>query len=338
MATAATAGSATVTPKHVFGVKADVTDNVAYLDEQTAMFPAGHNLVIHNTEQRAQKFVPGSEGSLGIIAMCVSNNRKFVAVAERSDRLGEKPSVTIYDLHTLRKRRTLPSPPPEVESRDLVCLAFSPDSKSLLTLSGSPDWTLCVWAWEKPKPPTAFLRVSNPQHAELRQASFSPYDNTAICVTGNGICKFCRLHDNTLKPIPASMGRREPQPYTCHAWLADDRVLIGAPAAPSLPSCGTPLPSRGILPAGRRPSCALACVAARRMAPARWLAADSFPSPACEQLSHERGPFARWPAPAGHLRWPRCGARRHGRGQPPRDRLGRVQARACALARRRERH
>ncbi|KAJ1616074.1 hypothetical protein T492DRAFT_896240, partial [Pavlovales sp. CCMP2436] len=40
-------------------------------------------------------------------------------------------------------------------NRDLVCLAFSPDSKTLLTLSGAPDWTLCVWNWEKPKPPIA---------------------------------------------------------------------------------------------------------------------------------------------------------------------------------------
>eukprot|EP00304_Pavlova_gyrans_P012532 CAMPEP_0206035036 /NCGR_PEP_ID=MMETSP1466-20131121/1785_1 /ASSEMBLY_ACC=CAM_ASM_001126 /TAXON_ID=44452 /ORGANISM="Pavlova gyrans, Strain CCMP608" /LENGTH=1327 /DNA_ID=CAMNT_0053409369 /DNA_START=150 /DNA_END=4130 /DNA_ORIENTATION=+ len=230
MSGAASTGNATVTPKHVFGLKADVTDNVAYLDEQTSIFPAGHNLVIHNTEQRSQKFVPGTDGSLGIIAMAVSNNRKFVAIAERPERPTDKPFVTVYDLHTLRKRRTLPAPPPEVESRDLVGLAFSPDSKTLLTMGGAPDWTLCVWAWEKAKPPLAHLRVSNPQHAEIRQVSFSPYDNTAICVTGNGICKFCRVQDASLKPIPAAMGRREPQVYTAHAWLADDRVLVGTEA------------------------------------------------------------------------------------------------------------
>jgi hypothetical protein len=80
-----------------------------------------------------------------------------------------------------------------------------------------------------PRPPRdAHARPS--QHAELRCASFSPYDNSSICLTGNGIAKFVRLHDSNLKPVPLSLGRRELQVYTAHAWLADDRVVIGTDA------------------------------------------------------------------------------------------------------------
>ena len=39
----------------------------------------------------------------------------------------------------------------DVMSKEFVCLAFSPDSKGLLTHGGAPDWTLVYWLWEKAK-------------------------------------------------------------------------------------------------------------------------------------------------------------------------------------------
>ena len=39
----------------------------------------------------------------------------------------------------------------DVMSKEFVCLAFSPDSKGLLTHGGAPDWTLVYWVWEKAK-------------------------------------------------------------------------------------------------------------------------------------------------------------------------------------------
>ena len=90
--------------RHAFGIKADVKDNICYLDEQTVIYPAGHNIVIFNTEQKTQKFIPGTENTEGITAMAVSPNRKWVAVAERAKE-GEKAQVTIFDLHTLKRRK-----------------------------------------------------------------------------------------------------------------------------------------------------------------------------------------------------------------------------------------
>ena len=100
---------ATVAPRHVFGIKADVKDNICYLDEQTVLYPAGSNVVIFNTEQKTQKFIPGTEKSEGITALAVSPNRKYVAVAERSSE-GEKAQVTVYDLHTLKRRKVRQTP------------------------------------------------------------------------------------------------------------------------------------------------------------------------------------------------------------------------------------
>ena len=95
---------ATMSPRHTFGLKADVKDNVHYLDEQTVLYPAGHNVVIFNTEQKTQRFISGTEKTEGITAIAVSPNKKYVAVAERAAE-GEKALVTVFDLHTLKRRK-----------------------------------------------------------------------------------------------------------------------------------------------------------------------------------------------------------------------------------------
>ena len=93
-----------MSPRHTFGLKADVKDNVHYLDEQTVLYPAGHNVVIFNTEQKTQRFISGTEKTEGITAIAVSPNKKYVAVAERAAE-GEKALVTVFDLHTLKRRK-----------------------------------------------------------------------------------------------------------------------------------------------------------------------------------------------------------------------------------------
>lgn len=219
---------ATVSPRHAFGIKADVKDNICYLDEQTVLYPAGSNVVLFNSEQKTQKFIPGTEKSEGITALAVSPNRKYVAVAERAAE-GEKAQVTVYDLLTLKRRKVLQGVAAEVLSREFVCLAFSPDSKGLLTHGGAPDWTLVYWVWEKAKV-GAVSKTGGNQGGAVYQCSFNPIDNTVVCVTGEGTCRFLRITEQTLKPLPGAMGKREPQGYLCHAWMSEDRIVVATDA------------------------------------------------------------------------------------------------------------
>jgi cilia- and flagella-associated protein 57 len=87
----------------VFGLKGDVNNNVLYLDEQSIIYPAGSNAVLYNTENKTQKFIPATEKSEGMTAIACSGNKRFVAIAER----GDKPSCVIYDVHSMRRRKTL---------------------------------------------------------------------------------------------------------------------------------------------------------------------------------------------------------------------------------------
>lgn len=138
---------ATAQPKYCFGLKGDVASNVWYLDEQSIVYPSGGNLVIFNVDQKVQKFISGSSGSEGMTALAVSPNKRYAAMAERRT---EKPTITIYDLTTLRKRKILTMH--DTSSMDVISVAFSPDSKYLISQLSSPDWLLTYWHWEKGKP------------------------------------------------------------------------------------------------------------------------------------------------------------------------------------------
>lgn len=132
--------------KQVIGLRGNVTNCIVYQDEQTIVYPAGSNIVIYNIDQKTQKFIPNSEKSNGLTTICVSQNKRYIAIAEK---FGDKPIVTVYDLHTLRKRKQLTFN--ETQSTEIISMSFSPDSKHLITQTGTPDWTLYYWSWEKSK-------------------------------------------------------------------------------------------------------------------------------------------------------------------------------------------
>ncbi len=90
--------------KQVIGLRANVTNCISYQDEQTIVYPAGANIVVYNIDQKTQKFITNSDKSTGLTTMCISSNKRYIAIAER---VQDKPLVTIYDLHTLRKKKTL---------------------------------------------------------------------------------------------------------------------------------------------------------------------------------------------------------------------------------------
>ena len=172
-------------------------------------------------EQRQQKFIPGSVDTEGIMALAVSANRKYVAVAERS----EKGLITIYDLSTLKRRKVLSIA--ELGSKEYVSLCFSPDGKMLAAHGGAPEWNLTVWIWEKSKM-VASVKTNNQQNTSIYQCQFCPQDQTVVSVVGDTVCKAFRIFDNQLKQIPSVLGKHDAQNYTCHTWIPEekDRVAV----------------------------------------------------------------------------------------------------------------
>ncbi|XP_076813301.1 cilia- and flagella-associated protein 57-like [Clavelina lepadiformis] len=206
---------------HIFGFRPNISGNINYMDEQTIVFPSGNQVVRFNIDQKQQKFIPGSDKCNGMTAIALSPNRRYIAVAEK----GEKPSVTVYDLlhDQSKKRKTLSAP--ELQTHEFVSLAFSPDSKYLIAQGGRPDWILVYWAWEKSKI-MANMKTTNQAGQPVYQISFNPQDNTQICVIGNHIFKLFRYAEGNLKQF--GFQKMEPQNFLSHAWVSDERVVVGS--------------------------------------------------------------------------------------------------------------
>lgn len=53
------------------------------------------------------------------------------------------------------------------------------------------------------------------------QIAFCPADPSLLSAVGDGFLRLYRATEAALKQLPTSLGRRDPQPYPCHAWLVD---------------------------------------------------------------------------------------------------------------------
>ncbi len=133
--------------RFVFGFRPDVADNVAYTEDGAVVYPAGHNIVLYTPDTKQQRLIPGTLESEGITAMCVSSNRKLLAVAERA----EKAIITVYDLQTLKRRKVLTAAdtgskvrPPKQHVQLAACAAApcQAPAQALLVQEGSQGkWT-----------------------------------------------------------------------------------------------------------------------------------------------------------------------------------------------------
>ena len=110
-------------------------------------------------------------GSEGMTAMSVSPNKRYAAIAEKK---AEKPTITIYDLTTQRRRKVLSTL--DCTSQEFISLAFSPDSKYLISQLGAPDWTLAYWHWEKGRV-MASIKSNGATNYHVHQVGRSPFNN-----------------------------------------------------------------------------------------------------------------------------------------------------------------
>ncbi|XP_062412142.1 cilia- and flagella-associated protein 57-like [Sardina pilchardus] len=204
---------------HIFGLRTGVANNVCCVDEQTVIFPSGNNCVRYNIDQKCQKFIPGLEKSHGMYALAISPNKRYLAVSER----GERPVITVYDLQheQCRKRKVLTGG--DLADVEFVSMSFSPDSKYFIAQSAGPDWILFYWMWERQKIMATVKTtiITNP----ISQVSFSPYDNTQVCVTGYGVLKIFRFMEGILKQI--AFQKLDSQNILSHAWVSEDRIIAG---------------------------------------------------------------------------------------------------------------
>ena len=57
------ASNISCTPSFFFGLKGDVTNNCLFVDDNTVIYPCGHNVILFSMSERKQRYIPGIEGS-----------------------------------------------------------------------------------------------------------------------------------------------------------------------------------------------------------------------------------------------------------------------------------
>lgn len=109
--------------------------------------------LVHPESRQSTLIIPfylfaGSDKSQAMLALSISPNRRYLAISEL---VQEKPIITIYELSAIpcRKRKILSNFDFPVQR--FTSMAFSPDSKYLLTQTSPPESNLVYWLWEKQK-------------------------------------------------------------------------------------------------------------------------------------------------------------------------------------------
>lgn len=138
--------------------------------------------------------------------------------------IAEKPEITIFDLKTNKKRKTLTAADNAIH--EFISLAFTADNLHLGALTGDPDYNFVLWKWDRNKLVTTVKATGG--SGPVYEISTSPGDNNVLCAIGNACFRFYRLNESSLKPFGFQRG--DAHHFLCHAWYKSDKVIAGTAA------------------------------------------------------------------------------------------------------------
>ncbi|XP_076234209.1 testes of unusual size [Calliopsis andreniformis] len=208
-------------PRVFYGLKTDILSNAHYITDAEILYPVGSVIAVHNVPLHRQRFLRLPDNSqINIIA--VTPSKKYVATCE----VGEKPTIAIYDLQTLKRKRLLGIPYDAPDVTKFSCIGFSFDNKYLAAVTGEPDQTMLYYNWEKGKVESS-IKVGNPQNpvAIVELLACNPSDAGVVAVGGPHIFKFLTLSETVWRPYGFS--KAENIVGCSMAWLNSDRLLFG---------------------------------------------------------------------------------------------------------------
>ncbi|XP_053985715.1 cilia- and flagella-associated protein 57 [Hylaeus volcanicus] len=211
----------TLQPRVFYGLNTNIISNAHYITDAEVLYPIGNVIVIHNIPQRRQRLIHLSDkNEINIIS--VTPNKKYVATCE----VGEKPTISIYDLQTLKRKKLLgiPYDAPNVTKFTSICFSF--DNKYLAAVTGLPDQTMLYYSWEKGKMESVY-KVSSSQNplAVTELLACNPSDAGVVAIGGPHTFKFLTLSDTVWRPYGFS---KADNILVCSmTWLNSDRLLLG---------------------------------------------------------------------------------------------------------------
>jgi len=85
--------------KYVFGMNGSMKKSLFFLDDHRVIYPAGHNVVVYNVEDKSQAYFHGKDNFLGISAISLSPLRKYLAIGQMGNpNKDTKPAILVYEV------------------------------------------------------------------------------------------------------------------------------------------------------------------------------------------------------------------------------------------------
>lgn len=148
--------------------------------------------------------------------------RKYVALCET----GEKPTISIYDLHSLRRKKSLGIPYDASGVTQFSCISFSFDNRYLAAVTGEPDQTMLVYQWEKGKVESS-IKLINPQNTSVifNLISCNPGDVGIVAIAGLYCFKLLTVSETVWRPY--GFAKADNLLISSIVWLNSDRLFAG---------------------------------------------------------------------------------------------------------------
>ncbi|XP_013119183.2 cilia- and flagella-associated protein 57 [Stomoxys calcitrans] len=215
-------------PKHIYGLRTDIVGNIHFNLQQEVIYPVEGVLAFHDFVENKQHFLRLPENTIPLIIQ-ISPHRRLLAILEELKSKGNNgknggiKTISIYDLHTLKKRRTLDLPNGS-KTATIKQLLFTGDSKGLTILTQSPEEMLYMILLDKlgtvyegrPCPPNT--------RCTAECVACNPQDTSLLAVGGNNLLLLQSKSDkgfNTTNTLKSNFVT------TSMVFLAMDLLMVG---------------------------------------------------------------------------------------------------------------
>ncbi|XP_058125091.1 cilia- and flagella-associated protein 57 [Anopheles ziemanni] len=210
-----------IVPKNAYGLRTDILGNVHFTLKQEIIYPVAGVLAIHDYTTNKQKFLRFPQ-NCHPERIVISPNRKFIAVAERTN--DNKSMVNIYEIETLRKRKTLQLPP-DCPNTQIGNICFTHDSRGVAVLSVEPDAFLSIFSFDKNDSLIIGRASNSSQQGQAIYLSCNPNDATIVAVGGFYMLKIMNRTDKGFGQIGTIKG--DDLLITSMTWLSSEVLAAG---------------------------------------------------------------------------------------------------------------
>ena len=208
--------------KHVFGMN-QIKNGLKIFEKNEIFYLAGHNIIKYDVIKKSQNFISGNENYKKITSIAMSQDKKFLAVAET----GLKPIIHIFNPSNLRKRKFLALIDNSEKIKEFVDLKFQNDT-FLFSIGRGEKCFLFVWNFTNWQIDLKYELFKDFLYDSL---DFCFYDKNIFCVVGkeniSRLYKIEKKEKKEVKVICENMYINEEDPnFSCVKFLKNEKSIL----------------------------------------------------------------------------------------------------------------